>query len=56
MIDTAYVYYNEAAIGRTLKDWLESGRIKREDLFITSKVSDPSRYIVNYKISESEFW
>jgi diketogulonate reductase-like aldo/keto reductase len=38
MIDTAYVYKNEAAIGKVLKEWLESGKIKREDIFITSKV------------------
>ncbi len=38
MIDTAFIYRNEAAIGRVLKEWLESGRIKREELFITSKV------------------
>jgi hypothetical protein len=38
MIDTAYVYKNEAVIGKVLKEWFESGRIKREDIFITSKV------------------
>ncbi|XP_063223270.1 1,5-anhydro-D-fructose reductase-like [Bacillus rossius redtenbacheri] len=37
-IDTAYVYENEAAIGRALKRWLDSGRVKREDLFITTKL------------------
>jgi alcohol dehydrogenase (NADP+) len=38
-IDTAYVYMNEAAIGKTLKEWFESGKLNREDLFIVTKVS-----------------
>jgi predicted oxidoreductase len=37
-IDTAYVYENEAAIGRVLAKWLSSGKVKREDLFIVTKV------------------
>ncbi|XP_017090396.2 1,5-anhydro-D-fructose reductase [Drosophila bipectinata] len=37
-IDTAPVYRNEAAIGRVLKRWLDSGKVKREDLFIVTKV------------------
>lgn len=40
-IDTAYVYLNEAAIGKVLKRWLSEGKIKREDLFITTKVPGP---------------
>lgn len=38
-IDTAFLYENEVVIGRVLKDWLQSGRVKREDLFITTKVN-----------------
>ena len=37
-IDTAYFYYNEAAIGKALKMLFREGVVKREDLFITSKV------------------
>nr|CAD7431750.1 unnamed protein product [Timema monikensis] len=37
-IDTAYLYGNEAAIGRALKRWFDSGRLKREDLFIVTKL------------------
>ncbi|KAJ3643650.1 hypothetical protein Zmor_026349 [Zophobas morio] len=37
-IDTAFVYENEAAIGRVLKQWISSGKLKREDLFITTKL------------------
>lgn len=37
-IDTAYVYENEAIIGKVLKSWLTSGKIKRQELFITTKL------------------
>ncbi|CAG7693747.1 unnamed protein product, partial [Allacma fusca] len=37
-IDTAYMYENEAVIGKVLKRWLDSGKIKREDLFIVTKL------------------
>lgn len=37
-IDTAFIYKNEAVIGRVLKTWLSSGRLKREDLFVTTKL------------------
>ncbi|KAJ8870884.1 hypothetical protein PR048_027185 [Dryococelus australis] len=37
-IDTAYIYRNEEAIGQALKKWLDSGRIKREELFIVTKL------------------
>jgi diketogulonate reductase-like aldo/keto reductase len=39
-IDTAYRYYNEAGIGIAIKDCIEQNLIKREDLFITTKVSE----------------
>lgn len=32
------MYENEVAIGRVLKKWLSSGKLKREDLFITTKL------------------
>lgn len=37
-IDTAPVYGNEQAIGRVLKRWLDAGKVKREELFIVTKV------------------
>ncbi|WP_155286859.1 aldo/keto reductase [Lacticaseibacillus zhaodongensis] len=38
MIDTAKQYGNEAGVGRGIKQALDDGLIKREDLFVTSKV------------------
>ncbi|XP_034940913.1 1,5-anhydro-D-fructose reductase [Chelonus insularis] len=37
-IDTAPVYENEEVIGEVLERWIHSGKIKREDLFIVTKV------------------
>ncbi|XP_014204168.1 alcohol dehydrogenase [NADP(+)] [Copidosoma floridanum] len=37
-IDAAPVYLNEHVIGRVLKKWFDSGKIKREDLFIVTKL------------------
>ena len=37
-IDTAYNYMNEDAIGEVLHEWLQSGKMKREELFIVTKV------------------
>lgn len=38
-IDTAYVYGNEAEIGKAVRAKIDDGVIKREDIFITTKVS-----------------
>ncbi|XP_014603614.1 PREDICTED: alcohol dehydrogenase [NADP(+)] [Polistes canadensis] len=37
-IDTAAVYENEKAIGKVLKKYLDSGKIKRSELFIVTKL------------------
>ncbi|EDW81431.1 uncharacterized protein Dwil_GK12061 [Drosophila willistoni] len=37
-IDTALRYGNEGAIGKVLKRWLDAGKIKREELFISTKL------------------
>ncbi|CAL8103249.1 unnamed protein product [Orchesella dallaii] len=36
--DTATAYRNEEQIGKVLKKWLENGKVKREDLFIVTKL------------------
>ena len=37
-IDTAEMYKNEQDIGKALQELLKSGAVKREDLFVTSKL------------------
>lgn len=37
-IDCAPVYGNEKVIGKVFKEWINSGKIKREELFITTKL------------------
>ncbi|XP_060080888.1 1,5-anhydro-D-fructose reductase-like [Ylistrum balloti] len=37
--DTAFAYQNEVEIGKALKRTFEDGAVKREDVFITSKLS-----------------
>lgn len=42
-IDTAKVYKNEKLIGKVLQEIFKEGKIKRSDLFITTKIwNDPS--------------
>lgn len=37
-IDTAFVYGNEHILGKVINKWMSSGKVKREDLFITTKL------------------
>lgn len=37
-IDTATAYENEKVIGDVLKNWFDSGKLKRSDIFIVTKV------------------
>lgn len=36
-IDCAYIYHNEAEIGQAIKETLDSGKLRRDEIFITSK-------------------
>ena len=38
LIDTASRYKNEEAVGEGIKQALESGKVKRDDLFVVTKV------------------
>ena len=38
-IDTAFIYENEGAIGNALQELFKKGTIKREDIFVSTKVS-----------------
>eukprot|EP00095_Tigriopus_kingsejongensis_P010645 maker-scaffold841_size89765-snap-gene-0.18 protein:Tk10645 transcript:maker-scaffold841_size89765-snap-gene-0.18-mRNA-1 annotation:"alcohol dehydrogenase" len=38
LIDTAYMYQNETDIGNTLKKWFDSGKLKRTDVFVVTKL------------------
>uniref|UniRef100_A0A915D1A2 NADP-dependent oxidoreductase domain-containing protein n=1 Tax=Ditylenchus dipsaci TaxID=166011 RepID=A0A915D1A2_9BILA len=37
-IDTAYRYRNEAVIGEVLQEYYDAGKLKREDVFLTTKL------------------
>ncbi|KAF5305068.1 hypothetical protein FQA39_LY09330 [Lamprigera yunnana] len=37
-IDTAYAYENEKTIGKVINKWISDGKLKREDLFLTTKL------------------
>ncbi|PIO57505.1 oxidoreductase, aldo/keto reductase family protein, partial [Teladorsagia circumcincta] len=38
LIDTAACYGNEEAIGEAIKELIQAGKVKREELFITTKL------------------
>ena len=37
-IDCAPVYLNEKTIGKVLKEWIDSGKVRRDELFIVTKL------------------
>ncbi|CAB3373872.1 Hypothetical predicted protein [Cloeon dipterum] len=39
-IDTAYVYENEHVVGKVLKKWLDAGKVKRDELFVVTKLPE----------------
>ena len=48
-IDTAKIYRTEAAVGKALKEKIQEGIVKREDVFITTKVNN--RNIIIHKFT-----
>lgn len=43
-IDTAQTYENEETIGKVLKRWFDEGKLAREDVFVTTKLSFRTMY------------
>jgi len=43
LIDTAAAYMNEEAVGKAIKRAIEEGMVKREELFITTKLGYKTR-------------
>ncbi|KAK9875409.1 hypothetical protein WA026_007803 [Henosepilachna vigintioctopunctata] len=43
-IDTAYYYQNEKVIGKVLNEWITQGKLRREDLFIVTKLPPFGNY------------
>ncbi|XP_076764772.1 aldo-keto reductase family 1 member A1-like [Xylocopa sonorina] len=50
-IDTAAAYQNESAIGNILKKWFDSGKLKRSEIFIVTKVPP-----VGNRPEDVEYW
>lgn len=44
-IDTAFLYRNEVNVGKGINAKIDEGIIKREDIFITTKVTNAILYI-----------
>lgn len=43
-IDTAILYENENTIGKVINKWITDGKLKREDLFIATKLPPMGMY------------
>jgi len=52
-LDTAFVYQSEATIGRVLKKWFSAGKLKRDDVFITSKFPPREEIDVAEKLNKT---
>jgi len=37
-VDTAYIYNDEVEVGQAINEQITNGKIKREDIFVTTKV------------------
>lgn len=57
-IDTAFLYGNEKEVGNAVRAKIAEGVIRREDIFITTKVSDilSKFFILKKKIYKNEFF
>ena len=53
MLDTAKMYKNEEGIGRALKELFDEGVVKREDMFITTKLWIDGRERVEEELKQS---
>lgn len=53
MVDTAKMYKNEEGVGRALKECFDEGIVKREDMFITTKLWIDGRSRVEQELRES---
>lgn len=53
LIDTAQYYGNEIGVGNGIKKAIDEGFIKRDDIFITTKVSPGNYYNTDESIDES---
>lgn len=51
-IDCAAYYQNEKAVGKILKEWIDSGKVTREELFIVTKVIIKNKIFLIFKISK----
>jgi diketogulonate reductase-like aldo/keto reductase len=52
-IDTAKMYQNEELIGKAIKECIDEGIVKREDIFITTKLWIDGRHRVIDELKES---
>lgn len=52
-IDCAYAYQNEDEVGNGIKKAIESGKVKREDIFITTKVGPSYHNRVELSLTKS---
>lgn len=53
LIDTAQYYGNEKGVGNGIKKAIEDGIVKREEIFVTTKVSPGNYYNTDESIDES---
>ncbi|KAI1695844.1 aldo/keto reductase family domain-containing protein [Ditylenchus destructor] len=52
-IDTATAYKNEDVIGEVLQEYFDAGKLKREDVFITTKLPYTGHREVDYHLKKS---